>query len=40
MAVVSWSRVDVEFAVGAGQVITDGFGGDEQGSGDVAVTQG
>ncbi len=32
--------VDVEFAVGAGEVVTNGFGGDEQRLGDVTVTQG
>ena len=32
--------VDVEFAVGAGEVVADGFGGDEQCLGDVTVAQG
>jgi hypothetical protein len=32
--------VDVEFSVGAEEVVADGFGGDEQRLGEVAVAQG
>jgi hypothetical protein len=32
--------VDIEFAVGAGEVIADGFGGDEQRLGDVTGARG
>jgi hypothetical protein len=30
----------LSFAISAGEVVADRFGGDEQGLGDIAVTQG